>query len=65
MDTNIYKEHAQFEKQYFKVILESLPHPFYVIDAADQSIIFANKPVNCPASLHQTRISIEELDPFI
>lgn len=33
----------KLEKQYFKFILESLPHPFYVLDAENYLIIFANK----------------------
>jgi len=37
------KTTKNFKNQYFEVILESLPHPFYVINADTYSIIFANK----------------------
>ncbi|MBF0288003.1 MAG: SpoIIE family protein phosphatase [SAR324 cluster bacterium] len=33
----------EFEHQYFQIILESLPHPFYVLDASNYSIIIANQ----------------------
>ncbi len=36
-------EQSQLERQYFQTILESLPHPFYVLDANNYSIIIANK----------------------
>jgi len=33
----------KLEKQYVELILESLPHPFYILDTENYLIIFANK----------------------
>ena len=32
-----------FDEKNFKIVVESLTHPFYVIDISDHSIIMANK----------------------
>ena len=37
-----YLEYNRQEKGFFSSILESLPHPFYVVDASDYRITVAN-----------------------